>query len=99
MKLKFILCLITGLILFNACNDESIFDPTTEQLPNATTSGANTFGFLLNDQTWVPYTDGNKGIPISVIMDKDSVFMFSINLCSDKIKVSIRASTSFVGFG
>jgi hypothetical protein len=86
MKLKFFLCPIIGLILFIGCIDEDIFDPTKEQLPNATKSGANTFGFLLNDQTWVPYADANKGIPISVIMNKDSVFMFSINLCNDKIK-------------
>jgi hypothetical protein len=68
-----------------SCNDDFVFNPINEQLPKVTTSGENTFGFLFNGQTWVPFTDDNIGKPISVVMGKDSIFMFSINLKSDKI--------------
>lgn len=62
--------LIVGLSLCISCNDDIDFDPVNEPLPLATTTGANTFGFLLNDKTWLPFIeDKNKNV-FSVVMDR-----------------------------
>ena len=84
MRLHLVLLIIGFIILFS-CNGEDVFNPINEQLLMVTTSGENSFGFLLNDQTWLPFIDNKRDKPISVIMDKDSIFMFSINLISDQI--------------
>jgi len=84
-KISFLL-LILILVQFIGCTDDEHFNPVNEPLPLATTTGANTFGFLLNDKTWLPYIEDKNQNPLSVIMDNDSSFMFSVNLISDKIK-------------
>jgi hypothetical protein len=80
-----LLILFVLLISCISCNDDITFNPVNEPLPAATKTGANTFGFLLNDKTWLPYYDDNKMNPVDVEMDKDSLFMFSINLKIKKI--------------
>jgi hypothetical protein len=83
-KISFLLLVIT-LIQFVSCTNDEDFDPVNEPLPLATMTGANTFGFLLNDKTWLPFTEGKNQNPLSVVMDNDSIFMFSVNLICDKI--------------
>jgi hypothetical protein len=77
--------LIVSLSLFISCNDDIDFDPVNEPLPMATTTGVNTFGFLLNDKTWLPYIEDKNKNALSVVMDSDSIIMFSVNLISDKV--------------
>lgn len=84
-KISFLLSIII-LVQFVSCTDDEAFDPVNEPLPLATTTGANTFGFLLNDKTWLPFIEDKNQNALSVVMDNDSSFMFSVNLISDKIK-------------
>lgn len=96
-KISFLLLIII-LAQFISCTDGEAFDPVNEPLPLATTTGANTFGFLLNDKTWLPYSEDKKLNPLNVVMDNDSTFMFSVNLESEKInrnesiKIFLRCS-------
>ncbi len=83
-KISFLL-LVIALAQFMSCKDDEHFDPVDEPLPLATTTGANTFGFLLNDKTWLPFIEDQNQNALSVVMDNDSIFMFSVNLISDKI--------------
>ncbi len=83
----FSLILISSLFQFISCTDEVVtFNPINEPLPQATKTGANTFGFLLNGKTWLPYSDDKSKKTINVLMRKDSSFQFFINLASDNIK-------------
>lgn len=84
-KISFLLLIII-LAQFISCTDDEAFNPINEPLPLATTTGANTFGFLLNDKTWLPFIEDKNQNALSVVMDNDSSFMFSVNLISDKIK-------------
>jgi hypothetical protein len=83
-KLSFLLLVII-LAQLTSCKDDEAFDPVNEPLPMATMIGANTFGFLLNDKTWLPFIEDENQNPLSVVMGSDSIFMFSVNLISDKI--------------
>lgn len=83
-KISFLL-LILILVQFIGCTDDQHFDPINEPLPLATTTGANTFGFLLNGKTWLPFAEDKNLSPLSVSMGSDSIFMFSVNLISDNI--------------
>jgi hypothetical protein len=83
-KISFLL-LIVILAQFISCTDDEPFNPVNEPLPLATTTGSNTFGFLLNGKTWLPYSEDKKLNPLNVVMDNDSTFMFSVNLKSEKI--------------
>lgn len=85
MNNQILLLLTFCALFFLSCEKEDPFDPTTEPLPPATTSGAHTFGFLLNGKTWLPHFADKSKNPLIVSMDKDSVFMFSINLVNPSI--------------
>lgn len=85
MKNHLLLFLTFCVFFFLSCEKEDPFDPTKEPLPSATSSGAQTFGFLLNGKTWLPHTSDKKQIPLQVSMDSNSVFMFSINFINHSI--------------
>ena len=54
-KSKFLLLALSILVLFNTnCKDKITLNPVKEELPAITQTGANTFGFLLNGEVWLP---------------------------------------------
>jgi hypothetical protein len=76
--------LISACLLLCTCTEGEESDPYNQPLPTITTTGEHTFGFLLDGKSWIPGMDDITQKPINVVMDKDSIFMFSINLINKK---------------
>ena len=56
-KSNFLLFSLSIILLCNInCKDKFTLNPVKEELPAITQTGANTFGFLLNGEVWLPKT-------------------------------------------
>ena len=57
-KTVYTLCLFLSLLSFS-CEKQGLLNPEPpDELPPATTEGANTFGCLVNGEVWRPYVEG-----------------------------------------
>jgi hypothetical protein len=91
------LLIATALAFITCCKKTDSLDAELAKLPPITQTGANTFGFLLNGQPWVPA--GNNGSGNNLSIDYDPMFNNGILGIAAYNAIAISNGTQYAGIG
>ena len=91
MTMKNLISIITLTLIFSCCSKKDVQITTSTQLPQATQTGANTAGCLVNGQVFLPKGSSQAGPILSCFYQQDQDgYHMGLNI-ADKSNSSIKA--------